>query len=94
MENLDAIKEVINSKITANGNGEITGSVLNQTLIGIVDAVAESVQKLTDDVIDNEEVTAAALNDLNDNKVSHADMESAIAEAISASVTTTLNTAI
>ena len=43
-----------------------------------------------DEVIENEEVVAAALNDLNDNKASKADVANAIAEAI----TNTLNTAV
>lgn len=45
---------------------------------------------LTEAVVENEEVTAAALNDLNDRKASHEDVANAIAEAI----TQTLNTAV
>lgn len=45
---------------------------------------------LTEAVVENEEVTAAALNDLNDKKASKEDVANAIAEAI----TNTLNTAV
>jgi hypothetical protein len=45
---------------------------------------------LTEAVVENEEVTAAALNDLNDRKASKEDVANAIAEAI----TNTLNTAV
>lgn len=45
---------------------------------------------LTEAVVENEEVTAAALNDLNDKKASKEDLANAIAEAI----TQTLNTAV
>ena len=56
----------------------------------------EKIEELTKDlatkaeVIENEEVTAAALNDLNDKKASKEDVANAIAEAI----TNTLNTAV
>ena len=43
-----------------------------------------------EEVIENEEITAAALNDLNDKKASKEDVANAIAEAI----TNTLNTAV
>lgn len=57
------------------------------TLSSEVNATIES---LTNNVIANEEVTAAALNDLNDKKASKEDVANAIAEAI----TNTLNTAV
>jgi hypothetical protein len=48
------------------------------------------IDALTEAVVENEEVTAAALNDLNDRKASKEDVANAIAEAI----TNTLNTAV
>ena len=52
--------------------------------------IAESLESLTAEIVANEEVTAAALNDLNDKKASKEDVANAIAEAI----TNTLNTAV
>ena len=52
--------------------------------------IAESLESLTTEIVANEEVTAAALNDLNDKKASKEDLANAIAEAI----TQTLNTAV
>ena len=52
--------------------------------------IAESLESLTTEIVSNEEVTAAALNDLNDKKASKEDVANAIAEAI----TNTLNTAV
>lgn len=52
--------------------------------------LSESLASLNAEIITNEEVTAAALNDLNDKKASKEDVANAIAEAI----TNTLNTAV
>lgn len=52
--------------------------------------ITESLESLTTEIVTNEEVTAAALNDLNDKKASKEDVANAIAEAI----TNTLNTAV
>ena len=52
--------------------------------------IAESLESLTTEIVTNEEVTAAALNDLNDKKASKEDVANAITEAI----TNTLNTAV
>lgn len=53
-------------------------------------ALKADLESLTTEIVANEEVTAAALNDLNDKKASKEDVANAIAEAI----TQTLNTAV
>lgn len=61
-----------------------------ESIAALSNEVNATIESLTNNVIENEEVTATALNDLNDKKASKEDVANAIAEAI----TNTLNTAV
>lgn len=102
---LDALTEAVveNEEVTAAAlndlNTRVNDSATKGDIQTINDAfanyptkteIAESLESLTTEIVANEEVTAAALNDLNDKKASKEDVANAIAEAI----TNTLNTAV
>lgn len=55
-------------------------------------ATKEEVRNLTDEIIANEEVTAAALNDLEEKKADKEYVEQYVEDAITSAITTALNT--
>lgn len=76
MGRFDATKATIDANIKSNGNQEITGDILNSVMKGMVDAtdaeltqlsvVTAALATLQNEVIANEEVTAAALVSLDE----------------------------
>lgn len=79
-----AIEEVEHNALSPEKIEELTKDLASKAELN------DAINALTEAVVENEEVTAAALNDLNDKKASKEDVANAIAEAI----TNTLNTAV
>lgn len=79
-----ALEEAANNALSPEKIEELTKDLASK------DELNDAIGTLTAEIVTNEEVTAAALNDLNDKKASKEDVANAIAEAI----TNTLNTAV
>ena len=80
---IQQVKTINGEEITGEGNIEIKGDADTSSF-----ATKEELQNLTNEIIDNEEVLAAALNDLNDKKADKSYVVAAIDSAIIAALNT------